>query len=598
MMCRRSTTSDSQQTPVSKRFVVIVYTKGGDNNGTTIMFGNSFIRITVLTTLMTASAEAATFHVDQAHPKANDNGNGTVEAPFKTLGAAVPHLAPGDSLLIGSGVYRESLNLRDALLLQGTTGGVAQTKIEARTNANVIIRGSDIVTNWERVSPGVFVKRDWGINSQQVFVNGVALKQIGGAVFGDYPNDPNHPYANMHATQGGIWPGRSAGDENQLVDNSFHYDAASRRLYIKFPADSLSGRRVEVSVRTYSLLGEGLRNILFRNLRFEHSNTTAVHNTGAVTLSGDALVLDGVHVSYADGAGFDVSGNNNIIRSSSANYCGQLGIKARGKGVRILNNQTHYNNTRGFNKWWEAGGMKLVGDGGLQDSQVVGHHAYGNNGDGIWFDWQNRNNTISGNRIAYNKGMGLHYEASFAARILRNTIFGNAQRGIYLPNSSDSVIAHNLIADNALEGIAIVDERQAVEQGRAELIPDRNYVAGNVIVRNGGTALVLPGKNIVNNVTDANLYLTTNAWLTFSWGWISSINPVVAGLPAWQALSQQCFHAWHETLPISTQLARDLELKKPYPDFSQEIAAMSRYTIPRHLLANPVPVSVGTRPGP
>lgn len=562
------------------------------------MFGNILIRVTLLGALASAGAEASTLYVDRTHPNANDGGNGTVEAPFKTLSAAVPRLAPGDSLLIASGVYRESLNLREALRLLGTTGGVPQTKIEAKTGAVVVIRGSDIVAGWERVSPGVFVKRDWSINSQQVFVNGVALKQIGGVIFGNYPHDPNHPYANMHVTQGGIWPGRIVGDENHLVDNSFHYDDTSRRLYIKLPTDSLSGRTVEVSARTYSLVGEGLRNVQFRNLRFEHSNTTAEHNTGVIMLSGDALVLDSVHVLYADGAGFDVSGNNNIIRNSSANYCGQLGIKARGTSVRILNNETHYNNTRGFNKWWEAGGMKLVGAGGLQDSQVVGHRAYSNNGDGMWFDWQNRNNTISGNRLAYNKGMGLHYEASSGARILRNTIFGNTQRGVYLPNSSDSVIAHNLIANNGLEGIAIVDERQAVEQGRTELIPDRNYIAGNAIVRNGGTALVLPGKNIVGNVTDANLYLSTSAWLAFSWGWINTANPAVVGLPAWQAFSQQCRHAWHEALPASAQLIRDLELKKPYPDFSQEIAAMSRYTIPRSLLATPVPVSVGTHPGP
>src|SRR5688500_1636502 len=141
--------------------------------------------------------------------------------------------------------------------------------------------------------------------------------------------------------------------------------------------------------------------------------------------------------------------------------------------------------------------MKLVGAGGLQDSQVVGHRAYSNNGDGLWFDWQNRNNTISGNRLAYNKGTGLHYEASFTGRILRNTIFGNSQRGIYLPNSSDSVVAHNLVTDNGLEGIVIVDERQAVEQGRVELIPDRNYIVVKVSVHKFGTDMELTGNNIV-----------------------------------------------------------------------------------------------------
>lgn len=541
-------------------------------------------------------ADAVARYVDSSRPGARDAGDGDARNPYKTLTYAVRNLKSGDVLNIASGVYRETLAFP-----QIDWDGVP-TVVQAAPGAEVVIKGSDVVTGWESVEPGLYVKRPWNINSQQVFVDGVALKQIGGTILNGYPEKPGHPLKKLHASQGGIWPGRVPGGLSDMIENSFYYDAASQSLYIKVPYASLQDRPVEASVRPYLAIGKGLRNVALRNLRFQHANTTSVSQSGAISLAGDRLELDRIEVAHVDGNGLDITGNSILIKDSRANYCGQVGMKVRGRGNRIVNSETSFNNTRGFNKWWEAGGAKFVGAGGLQDSEVAGHRAIGNNGDGIWFDWMNSNNKVHDNVSAYNAGFGLHYEASQKGYFYNNYVFANKQRGIYLPNGSASVVAHNLIVGNGMEGIAVVDERRSGPQGRPELVPNGNRIVGNIVGWNGRAAVVLP-EDGSDNVSDYNLFLSGQEPPSFSLGWGSRNRPVRKGLEAWRTASGQDVHSWSNALGIPESLARTLEAKNPNPDWSAVLAAASRLKNrdSKALLREfplPAPLLGETTPGP
>ena len=61
-----------------------------------------------------AAADAATLHVGMGP---SNNG-----AAFKTISQALPQLAPGDTLVIASGIYRESIDLRMATKLRPSSG--------------------------------------------------------------------------------------------------------------------------------------------------------------------------------------------------------------------------------------------------------------------------------------------------------------------------------------------------------------------------------------------------------------------------------------------------------------------------------------------
>ncbi|MGH9907025.1 MAG: hypothetical protein ACRD8U_15760, partial [Pyrinomonadaceae bacterium] len=131
--------------------------------------------------IFSSAAESATRYVNPADPRSVNSGAGAATAPYKTISHAMRQLASGDRLVIAAGTYRETLQPKwrsSNLIIAGRPG--------------TIIKGSDVVTGWSSMGGGVFVRRNWNVNSQQVFVNDVPYQQIGGSIA--------QPYASH-------WPG-------------------------------------------------------------------------------------------------------------------------------------------------------------------------------------------------------------------------------------------------------------------------------------------------------------------------------------------------------------------------------------------------------
>lgn len=468
---------------------------------------------------------------------ATDSGDGSAAAPFRTLAAAVRRLLPGEKLYVASGVYREPI-----LIPNRDWGSAAETVIEgpAAPAEPALVKGSIVATEWLRDSrkTGLFVA-SWTIEPQQVFIDGQPLKQLAGTIFNGYPERPGHELAALHVNQGGIWPGRVNGNENSITPGSFYYDRTNQRLFVDCGCSTLNGRLVEVSVVPRLLVGRGLRNFTIRNLHFQHSNTSLTGRGGTVLVDGRNVLVERISVKEADSTGVQVIGSDVVLRDSEIVASGQLGLAGRGTRIRILNNVIRHNNTRGFNKWWEAGGAKFVGGGGLANSEVSGNVVEANNGDGIWFDWGPANNLVRRNVSRSNTGFGIHYEASFGGTIVENLVVRNGQRGIYLLESSDNLVALNVVAGNGLEGIVVVDEGRRDNSGRLDLLPDRNFVCGNLVAWNRGGAITLPA-DLRENRSDRNTIVGSERETGLSLGWWpSSKRPVNLSLADWQARTQQ-----------------------------------------------------------
>ncbi|MBP8261805.1 MAG: right-handed parallel beta-helix repeat-containing protein, partial [Verrucomicrobia bacterium] len=114
-----------------------------------------------------------------------------------------------------------------------------------------------------------------------------------------------------------------------------------------------------------------------------------------------------------------------------------------------------FDNTKGFDRGWEAGGNKLALCRGvvLERSRFLR-----NRGNGIWFDIGNTNCAVRQCLIADNEDAGIFYEISYALHAHDNVIVGNgfaatagawgAQAGISISSSPGCVIERNLMAGN------------------------------------------------------------------------------------------------------------------------------------------------------
>lgn len=467
----------------------------------------------------------------------------------ETLPQRLQQFRSGDTLLLKPGVYRTTIDLRNRMAEPDAPSVI---KGDVSGGGRVVLRGSDVLTGWRLAAPGIYV-HELGKETSQVFVNGRLLQQVGGTVFDGYPENAQSAYRGLHPHDGGIWPGRKPVMAWQsLPAESFWYDRSGRRLYVHTAEDLTDASvRTEVSQRERVLFLENVQFMQVHDLDIEHANTSVTNRGGALVVwrSRD-VILRGIRADWNDLIGIQVAGDRISLTNSEAMYNGQVGVSGFGSQINVQQVKASYNNRRGFNKWWEAGGFKFIGfdDGALRDSSVVDCQALFNRGDGIWFDWKNRDVQVARNVSAYNAGFGVHYEASSGGLIEDNLIFGNAQRGVYLSSSRTSLVRHNLIVGNGGEGVvSVTDQDRRDNQGR-RLDSDANRVEGNVIGWNAGGAVYLSSD--AGNVSNRNVFFGEGVSSRFSVNYPSPLNLPVYGLDAWFQRTGQDARSWWLNAPM------------------------------------------------
>ncbi|MBI2341280.1 MAG: right-handed parallel beta-helix repeat-containing protein [Deltaproteobacteria bacterium] len=430
-----------------------------------------------------SDTDANVHHVDS---KYIGKSLGTKEQPWQKISSAADHdLQPGDIVIVHAGTYRETVKIKS----QGT----AEKPIYfiAEKDADVIIKGSDVIAGWKDEGGGIYSHDGWQSKmpwlpvpeSSGYYV--VGMVQDKAAIYDKLGTDWNakieflkkeDPDALYSLMRGQVFvdeePLKEAIVKDKLSAGMFYIDPAASKLYV-WLTDSTnpSNRMVEGSKRDGLLIfDDNSKNIGFRGFKVMHAtnplrvqDSVEKGSTYGVVIAGSGHKFEGNEIKYLNGSGLNISGTSTSTKDdrlykNSVLYAGHVGISS----YKALNSIFECNTTA-YNGWrsmflkdnWEHGGMKLCAANGLT---VIYHKAYFNIRHGIWFDDACYNNKVINSEVYGHNGIGIDLEHCGADGGSGNTVTENVaysnKFGIVFNNSRYTAVTNNLFAYNFYAGVA------------------------------------------------------------------------------------------------------------------------------------------------
>lgn len=383
----------------------------------------------------------------------------------RTIGEAAERVRAGDRVLIHGGVYRETVKV--------AADGTAERPIrfEAAPGERVVVTGADRLTDW-RGEPG----------EDNVFSTPWPHRFVGWNEFRTHPDDAFHRMiGRSEQVHVGGYSLLQVLARDKLARGTFYVDLEGKRLYVCPRNDADLSKRdappVEASSRTLLWLVKG-EHVHLRGIRFRYAANMAQH--GAAKFEGPAGVVEDCIFEQMNACGANLDAPDLVVRRCTFRDNGQLGFRAdRAHRLLMTDCLVARNNTKGYNRGWEAGGNKLA----FSRGAVIEHSRFvDNRGHGIWFDIGNEDCTVRNCLLADNDNCGLFYEISYGLEARDNVIIGNgfaagprawgAAAGISISSSPGSVVERNLVFGNH-EGINF---REAMRTTPRIDDPDRQWV--------------------------------------------------------------------------------------------------------------------------
>ena len=505
--------------------------------------------------VMTSNMLAATLHVDQKNSHATDTGNGSNEAPFKTINAAALVAQKGDTVLVHPGIYREMIS-------PGTNGGGVNYMSAMRHQA--IVKGSDVWTpKWEAVKdqPDVFVApldpslfagklnpysrtisvsardvskdarpvkedaKQWPLTLGQIFVDGQPMNQV------------------------------TTPEDVRDLPGSWIVGAQGNTILLHLPKHlrKIEAGLVELTTRDRIFFPSrrGLADITIEGFVFEHgANQGPFPQYGIVSVrSGKNWTIRDNIVRYATTVGLDIGsecwdcknlpntdddqkhliigGNHQVLDNlvEDNGLCGIAGWNCAGS--RINGNIVQRNNRFGFEskinaEWEENAGIKVHAFyGGVMEGNLI----INNDAAGIWIDNGHKDARISRNFICSSLGKGIFIELGEGPCFLDHNVIAYTRSdsdfyagdGIYTHDASDLIIANNLLFHNARFGVHSQVVTNRTLGADKHLVETSNHqIIGNLFIGNNVAAISMPfaGTYSRNNVSDHNVFVGKNSLLS------------------------------------------------------------------------------------
>jgi hypothetical protein len=419
--------------------------------------------------------------------KGNDANVGSEAAPFKTIGKAAQAAYAGDVITVHAGVYREWVN-------PPRGGKCEQSRIvyRAAPGERVEIKGSEPVSNWQKVQDGVWkvtvpnslfgnynpyqdlIFGDWFDNlgrnhhTGEVFLNGKSLyeKEILDKVL--------HPVANagIRDSVGSTYTWYCESDDQQttiwanfhkLNPNKEQVEISVRRTcfypetpgvnYLTIQGFHISEAASQWAAPTAEQIGmvathwnKGwiIENNVISNAKCSGITLGKERGTGHNVWSNEPSIDGALHyikVTFRalrngwnkENVGSHIVRNNEIFACEQTGICGNMGAAFS----IIENNHIHDIWTKRQFGGAEIAGIKFHAP---IDVQIRNNRIH-NVSQGIWLDWMAQGTRVSHNLIYDNDIDDISVEVSHGPYLVDNNIFGSftniwdcSQGGAYVHN--------------------------------------------------------------------------------------------------------------------------------------------------------------------
>ncbi|MEO8018827.1 MAG: right-handed parallel beta-helix repeat-containing protein [Pseudomonadota bacterium] len=417
-----------------------------------------------------------------------DQGPGTRQRPFRTIGKAAEVLKPGERVVIAAGVYRECI--RPA---RGGSGPDKMISYEAAPGAAVYVKASEVLRDgWQpssgdlrdggktqlhiwkhELSGSMFpdayhpfalanVPGDWSwLDTKRVdmgpyfrrrglvFVDGKPLEPVEQyRELGNTPLQRPAPSPDQPAPRNGL-PSRTRGasimqEIGGSPDGRFWVEPRGTVIHIRVPTGELTKSVVEITAREQAFAPQltGLGYIRIKGITFQHAgNGFPPPQHGLVsTNGGHHWIIERNTIEWANGMGLDIggqdwnsartpqAGDSHIVRGNTIRHIGVEGLGGMGThNTLIEDNLIEWVGWQDAERAWEAAGVKFhFARNLLFRRNVVRHIRHAN---ALWLDSGNSNSRITANVFAdiLTVSAGVHMDMNRAENQIDNNIIWNVR---------------------------------------------------------------------------------------------------------------------------------------------------------------------------
>lgn len=428
----------------------------------------------------------------------SDTATGTVNAPFKTVNAALAKAVSGQTIVMRGGEYNQSVNVPYS---KGIT-------IQSYPYEAVWFDGSKKVTSWEQNGS------TWTTNWD--FFTSTAIDGVD-----DNPRyvDPSHSQASKRDQV--FYNGEQltqVGSASAVTTGTFYADPSAKTITIgsdpfnnEVRISNLSAG-IMVNSANSTMQGFGVRRYA--------TNSTDQAGIRMVNVNATARNLDIEDNAYI---GLSMSNNNAKVDHVTVLRNGLLGLGSNAAyGSSFTNNRIEYNNYQQFKTAPVAGGFKITRS---RDVTIDNNNSSNNYGAGIWLDESVYNSTITNNTTNNDKSVGIMVELSQKAIVANNTasstVSGSGskqQDGVVIRNSGDVKVFNNDFENNSRFAVSVhQDERLASQPNTAghdprQPVPDPTvpWISKDIVVANNAFGATLGFQFYALNAPDKNITLTGN----------------------------------------------------------------------------------------